>query len=76
MSQNNNQNSGEKTFALFHQRVLSDLSLQEKLREIEDKKEFIAATIALGAANGFVFSAAEIESIMRANQQQWIERWM
>jgi hypothetical protein len=70
------QNNNRENFERFYQRVLSDLSLQEKLRVIEDKQEFIAATVELGAANGFVFGAAEIESVMRQHQQQWIERWM
>ncbi|HEV7645051.1 MAG TPA: hypothetical protein VGO50_13985 [Pyrinomonadaceae bacterium] len=55
---------------------MSDISLQEQLQGIDDKKKFIAATVELGAANGFVFGTLEVESAMRRNQQQWIERWM
>ncbi len=76
MQQSNDQHNGGENFERFRRCVLSDISLQEQLRGIEDKKEFIAATVELGAANGFVFGTAEVESAMRKNQQQWIERWM
>lgn len=75
-SHDNRQGNGQENFERFRLRVLSDLSLQKKLRGFEDKKEFIAAAIALAAANGFDFSGVEIEAEMRKNQQQWIERWM
>jgi hypothetical protein len=63
-------------FKRFRDLVFSDILLQKQLRELTDREEFIAKTVELGAARGFVFTGAEVLDIMRGNQQRWIERWI
>lgn len=63
-------------FEQFHRIVLQDVSLQESLREIEYRKDFIAAVVEKGKENGFDFSAHDVEETMLDNQRAWIERWL
>ena len=65
-----------ENFGRFRSLVLSDLSLQARLRDIEDSKEFVAALIGLGAENGCVFTEEDVEWAKSENNQIWIERWI
>jgi len=65
-----------EAFEQFRTRVLADVSLQENLRYIEDKDEFIVRVVELGEREGYVFSQEDVQNATRENQQAWIERWM
>ena len=60
----------------FREEVLKDLSLQVRLREIEDRQTFVRLAVRLGAEKGFCFSADDVESAMRDGRRVWIERWI
>lgn len=66
----------KEDFEQFHQMVLQDISLQESLREIEYRKDFITAVVEKGREKGFDFGVEDVENKMRENQRAWIERWL
>jgi hypothetical protein len=63
-------------FAHFYRQVLDDLSLQEDLRALDDGKEFVARVVELGAENGFIFTAEDVQETIHENNRAWIERWI
>lgn len=63
-------------FEQFSQLVLSDLSLQEKLREVTDREEFIARVVQAGLERGFEFSGEDVVEAMQARNRAWLERWI
>lgn len=62
-------------FEQFHKMVLQDVFLQETLRNIEYRKDFIAAVVEKGKEKGFDFGVEDVENKMNENQRAWIERW-
>jgi predicted ribosomally synthesized peptide with nif11-like leader len=66
----------QAAFEQFRIAVLSDPVLQAKLREFEDKKEFISNVVNIGGEMGYEFTAAEIESAMQASYSEWLLRWV
>lgn len=56
--------------------VLRDLQLQDQLRSLTDREEFIAKVIESGANFGFEITREEIELQMRENRRLWNERWI
>ena len=60
----------------FQQQVLHEAALQAPLLAITDRAEFITVAVQLGHANGYTFTAQDVEAAMRANQQAWLERWI
>jgi len=65
----------KEDFEQFHKMVLQDVSLQESLREIEFRNDFITAVVEKGKEKGFDFGTEDVENKMRENQRAWIERW-
>ena len=61
-------------FESFFRQVLSDESLQEKLRDIEDLDVFIVRVVELGAEQGFTFTAADVAAALSQGRRAWIER--
>ena len=61
-------------FEEFQQFVLADESLQESLRDITERKEFITKVVELGAKYGYAFTSNEVEEAMRINRRNWTER--
>lgn len=60
----------------FRALVLSSVELQKPLREIADRREFIASVMALGAVNGFDFAEQDVETAMLQSRREWLERWI
>ncbi len=60
----------------FSQLVLSDMSLQEKLRDITDREEFVARVAELGAEHGFEFTSEDVVEALRERNRTWLERWI
>lgn len=56
--------------------VLGDLNLQNQLKILTDRNDFIARVIELGADNGFEISREDIENQMGENRRLWNERWV
>jgi hypothetical protein len=65
-----------KNFDEFRALVLSDLSLQSRLSDLDDRKEQAARILAMGGEMGFTFSAEDIDAAVAETIQVWIERWM
>jgi hypothetical protein len=57
-------------FEEFRARVLSDVSLQEKLREIPDRPAFVHAAIELGRELGFDFHEADVHAAFEARRRE------
>ena len=56
--------------------VLGDLNLQNQLKNLIDRNDFIARVIELGADNGFEISREDIEIQLDENRRLWNERWV
>jgi hypothetical protein len=65
-----------ETLEQFRQLVLDDMALQERLRAVPVRAEFITLTLQLGAERGYDFTVDDIEDVLRANQRAWLERWL
>lgn len=74
--------AGEKTssspaeLGRFRQAVLSDLNLQQRLRETSDRESFVRLVVALGKEHGYRFTATDAEEALQAAKQAWCERWI
>jgi hypothetical protein len=53
-----------------------DPSLQERLRQVNDKTLFIDLVVRLGEERGFSFNAQDVDDVLRANRRSWLERWV
>lgn len=60
----------------FCAEVLLDPSLQEKLRAIGSKPEFVEQVVKTGGERGFVFSEEDVREAMRAGFSEWLVRWV
>ena len=56
--------------------VLSDLTLQNQLKDLIEREDFIAQVIKLGAKSGFEILREDVELQLRENRSLWYERWM
>ena len=56
--------------------VLSDLTLQNQLKDLIEREDFIAQVIALGAKSGFEILLEDVELQLRENRRLWHERWI
>ncbi|SRR6266545_3253266 len=68
--------SSPEEFERFRQRVLSDLKLQQRLRETDDRESFIKLLVGVGHQLGYRFAATDVDDALRVEQQAWIERWI
>jgi predicted ribosomally synthesized peptide with nif11-like leader len=66
----------QENFERFRQIVLEDLSLQERLRAIEEREPFVSRVVEMGAECGIEFTAEDVREAIRANRRAWIERWI
>jgi hypothetical protein len=60
----------------FREAVLSDLNLQQRLRETSDRECFVRLVVAVGGEGGYRFSATDVEKAMQAYRQSWFMRWI
>jgi len=56
--------------------VFEDVSLQEPLRQVNDRELFIDLVVRLGDERGFNFNAQDVKEALRARRRAWIERWL
>ncbi len=56
--------------------VLSDLKLQDQLKNLIEREDFTAEVIKLGAKSGFEIVREDIELQLRENRSLWHERWI
>lgn len=56
--------------------VLSDLNLQNQLKDSIEREDFIAEVIRLGAKAGFEILREDVELQLRENRRLWHERWI
>jgi len=54
--------------------VLSDIALQHELQACTQREIFIDLVVQQGRKYDCVFTAAEVEAAMQANQRAWFER--
>lgn len=66
----------EEKLSEFRGIIFHDVRLQEKLREIEDRQEFIRLVVEFGRERGFEFTTDEVENALREGRRVWIERWL
>jgi predicted ribosomally synthesized peptide with nif11-like leader len=66
----------EEKLSEFRGIVFSDTTLQERLREIEDRQEFVRLAVESGRERGCEFTAEEVENALRDGRRVWIERWL
>ncbi len=67
---------GKVDFQDFKERVLQDQTLQERLKGIAVRLEFIDATVRLGAELGYSFTADDVEEALRESRREWTENWI
>jgi predicted ribosomally synthesized peptide with nif11-like leader len=60
----------------FCRLVLGDSELQNQLKDVVERDEFIKKVIELGARAGFEIAREDIERQMRENRKLWIEKWI
>ena len=60
----------------FRQLVLTDLSLQRRLRETADRESFVRLVVGTGRDRGFRFTAQDAEAALQAARQAWVEKWI
>ena len=68
--------SSPDALAGFINSTFEDLSLQERLRQVNDRSLFIDLVVRLGDERGFCFNAQDVDNMLRANRRAWIERWV
>lgn len=64
------------SFEAFRKQVLQDTALQARLRDITDRRLFIATVVALGQEWGYQFTAEDVTQAMHASRRAWQERWI
>lgn len=66
----------EEKLSEFRGIVFSDLSLQEKLRETDDRQEFVRLIVDAGRERGCEFTPEEVENALHGARRVWVERWL
>ena len=56
--------------------VLSDLNLQDQLKDSIEREDFIAQVIELGARSGFEILREDVELQLHESRLLWHERWI
>jgi hypothetical protein len=62
----------ETGFAAFRENVFADRDLQDRLRQVTHRQEFISLVVRLGEENGFHFTAAEVSHAMQLSHIAWL----
>ena len=65
--------AADAAFERFAERVAALPELGSELWEIENEADFVARTVALGRANGFVFPARDVERAIESGRVRWLE---
>ena len=60
----------------FYRLVFDEPVLQEQLKAISSREEFVMLMVRLGAERGCDFTREEVESALQTARRVWIERWI
>jgi len=60
----------------FRQLVLSDLTLQQRLRETADPESFVRLVVDTGHQRGCYFTAQDTEAALQTARREWAETWI
>lgn len=60
----------------FQEFVFSNAGVQDRLRAIEDRFEFIEETTQAGREHGYIFTKEDVEECLVASRRRWLERWI
>jgi mevalonate pyrophosphate decarboxylase len=66
----------ESDFAAFRAKVLADKILQDRLRKVTDREEFVSLVVRLGAESGSRFTAADVTHAMQLGHIAWLKSWL
>jgi hypothetical protein len=66
----------ESEFDRFRGVVLRDSSLQARLLQVEDRREFTDLLLDLGRELGIRFTAGDVDAAFQAARRAWLERWI
>jgi hypothetical protein len=61
-------------FEEFRDLILADVAIQDELRRLSDRKDFVARVVHLSQERGFKFTSDDIESEMRLGGRIWNEQ--
>ena len=67
---------GAAAFARFAARITADPARCAALAALAAPDAFVGRVVALGAAEGFAFDAADVRAAMAEGRRRWIEQWM
>jgi len=67
------ESSPESDLERFRGAVLHDMTLQQRLRAVDDRDAFIALAIQLASEHGYETTAGELDAAMRDAQRRWRE---
>jgi hypothetical protein len=56
--------------------VLSDVSLQQELRQAPDQESLFRMVLALGHDRGYDISERDLEEAVQMHIRAWLERWL
>jgi Aspartyl/Asparaginyl beta-hydroxylase len=68
--------SAPDEFERFREIVLTDPSLQQRLRQTADRESFIRLAVSTGVDVGCHFSTADVENAMESARRAWYEKWI
>lgn len=60
----------------FREIVLADRSLQDRLRQPEERAEFVETAVLAALECGISLTSDDIENALRNGRREWIERWI
>ncbi len=60
----------------FREIVFADRSLQDRLRQPEERAEFVDTAVRAAFENGISLTPDDIENALRNGRREWIERWI
>lgn len=66
----------KENLARFCLLILGNSELQNDLKNITDRSEFIKKVCELGAASGFEILTEDVEMQMLENRKMWQKRWI
>jgi aspartyl/asparaginyl beta-hydroxylase (cupin superfamily) len=75
-SKTDSTSSSPEALERFRQLVLSDLTLQQRLRETADPESFIRLVVDTGHKRGCHFTAQDASEALQTARREWAERWI
>lgn len=60
----------------FREIVLADRGLQDRLRQPEERAEFVETAVRAALENGISLTSDDFENALRNGRREWIERWI